>query len=255
MAGTPVASSPIAGCWGQISDTSLGNMIQAVLVAVGGPLSYENIMGMAAWALCEGPPSSQGGYNPWNTTLNSKDVLPGTAGFLGNNPQQNGGNPVKNYNGWAGGVSATVSTIGGGPINGALKAGNNPGAIAQAVGAASWGTSPACIQSKISQYQGNPQSLCSDMQGSVNTNGTSQGGSGATADAGAATPISIGPSWGDVLGGLKTLLGAITSGAFWKRVGQGLGGAVLVLIGLGFILSESKEVRGLATQAAMGAAV
>lgn len=54
----------------------------------------------------------------------------------------------------------------------------------------------------------------------------------------------------DLFGGLGKLLGALTSAAFWKRVGQGAAGFLLIALGAIFILSETK-----AGQAAEAAAV
>jgi hypothetical protein len=255
--GTPIDTSPASSCWMKKSDTSLGMFIQATLAAFSAPITYENVVGMTAWAFCEGPPGSQGQYNPWNTTWPGGQQYGNQGGVnvkgpLGGNPQQNGGNPVKDYVGWADGVLATVKTMNNTGIPGVLKSGSSADAIAQAVGSARWGTSPACIQSKIGTYQSNPTQLCADLNTSVNSGGTNQGGSGATADAGAAVPIN-GPSFGSLIGGLGKLLSTITSVAFWKRLGQGAAGVALVLIGALFILSETKAGQAVERGAAEGA--
>jgi hypothetical protein len=260
---TNIDSSPIAGCYKQTTNTSLFEYFSTLLTAIGAPLSYENFVGLTAWALCEGPPSSQGAYNPLNTTLKTINVLPGNAGDLGNNPKQNNGEPVKNYNGFSNGVAATVESMGAG-IKGALKAGNSPGAIAAAQAAQHWGTNPACIVSKIAQYQSNPTTLCHDIGLTVagkDANGlpedVSQGDINNTPgannqDPGAAVP-GLNISGSSLFGPLGTLLGDITSGKFWLRVGQLVLGGLLILAGLFFILSETKEGKAVESSAATAA--
>lgn len=265
--GTLVTNSPIATCVENLPDTSLYNFFQAVLAFFGGNNTYEHYMALAAWSACEGPAGSQGAYNPLNTTwpggqtngktVNSKAgpvTLPsGNGAYLGNNPGQNGGNPVKNYAGWASGVSATVATILGTGIAAVLSSKSiDPQTLANAIGSAHWGTNPSCISSRIKDYQANPKDLCATLSQNVNTStapasATDKGGAGQTADQGAAVPV--GPSLPDWSGSLGSLLKALTSGTFWKRVGLGVIGLLLMISGFVLILGENKTVQGAAKDA------
>ena len=269
--------SPIDNCIGTAasSDTSLLAYIGAVLAFFGkaGAGTYENVLAMAAWAACEGVSAAQGAFNPFNTTFPGGQTqgttvkssagpvtLPaGNSAFLGNNPQQNNGDPVKNYAGWGSGVAATVATINNTGIKQALGQ-NNANTVAMAVGAAHWGTNPACITSKISTYRAHPDQLCSALAQPVNIAGqtakggagnvTVGGGAGAGADAGQAVPIGN-ISVSSLFGPLGTLLADLTSSQFWLRLGVGLLGAVLVIGGTVIFMASTKTGQTVAKAAVL----
>lgn len=100
----------------------------------GFPATADNIKAIVAWEMAEGGNwANTALYNPLNTTMSE----PGATSIdsVG----------VKAYTSWDEGFDATTATLFNGSYSGiisALKAGNNAQAVADAVGASPWGTSP-----------------------------------------------------------------------------------------------------------------
>lgn len=246
-----IGSSNVS-CAQGFSDQSLYTYGEAVLSFFGGNFTLEHYMLIAAWSSCEGPAKDQGGFNPFNTTLsgNSYPRDP-TKPSLPNTPN------VANYKDWATGVNATVQSIKNLNIAGVLSQPNSTAnAIAFVVGASGWGTSGACMVTKIAEYVANPQKLCADLAQPINTLGTNQGGSSSGADPGAANPIGFGslvPGLSSLLGPLGKILGEISTLKFWIRAGMMALGLLFIIIGVSFVLSESDTAKSAASTAAVAA--
>ena len=125
---------------GSLSNTSgliLGTGSQrtwatTLLQRLGKPQTSENIQALTTWAAWEGGQwKNSAHYNPLNTTQ-------GAAGATNMNSTG-----VKSYQSWDQGYAATIQTLNNGkykPILSALSAGNNPGAVLNAVNHSPWGT-------------------------------------------------------------------------------------------------------------------
>jgi hypothetical protein len=106
----------------------------ALMNALGEPDSSSNVSAVLAWEDAEGGNwLNTAEFNPLNTTY----VLDGSYSInsIG----------VQSYSSWDVGVTATVDTLKNGSYGGilsALHAGNNADAVANAVAASPWGTSP-----------------------------------------------------------------------------------------------------------------
>ena len=165
-----------------------------ILQGVGAPSTPQNMTALNAWAQAEGGSAAN---NPFNTT----EPMQGASNYNSVG--------VRNYLTPQQGIKATIDTLNGpignyGPILAALKAGNNPMAVAQAIAGSQWGTG----------------------QGVVNVLG---GQSGPTSASGATVPKSTVPTLSTGTGTPKlpsynmppapslpstdqTILGSITSG-------------------------------------------
>lgn len=111
---------------------------EALLQRLGVPVSAENLDFITSWEAAEGGHwNNSATYNPLNTTLH----MPGS-GPMGNNPNQNGGDPVQAYTSWQEGLDATVQTIQHSRYSGIIAAlhANNAQAAAQAAVNSGWGT-------------------------------------------------------------------------------------------------------------------
>lgn len=121
-----VVSIPVAG------DLTPTSWAQALLTAIGAPVSPENLRAITAWERAEGGHWSNGArFNPLNTTQR----MPGSA------PMNSVG--VQAYTSWSQGLTATVTTLRNGHYGGilaALRAGSCAPCVAAAVGASPWGT-------------------------------------------------------------------------------------------------------------------
>ena len=113
-----------------------------LLGAVGAPVTSSNVQAIVGWAQAEGGLSHN---NPLNTTENA----PGATDFNSVG--------VKTYPDIQTGVSATARTLQNGDygsILSALKAGNDAGAVARAIGSSPWGTSGSLVAQTIAQASG-----------------------------------------------------------------------------------------------------
>ena len=255
--GTPVPTGGVP-----LSGTFTANWQNDILTLIGAPLTAGNQEVMNAWNACEGNnPLPQGSgipiNNPFNTTLthNGKGVSYGGKGINSAN--------VQAYPTASIGIQATVDTMlntpAFAPIVAALRNNAGKAIIAGAIGASGWGTSGNCIaknNGKVAAgavFPGDP----------ADTSGT-PAGPGSGGDLGQAVPSSPIPlpnalsSWSGLVGGLQSILSALTSLSFWARVGQGMLGTTLIIAGLVFILSETKggkEIAGSLGTMAEGAAV
>lgn len=200
------------------NDQGVGNFMTAVRASshVGAPNTEDNIIAMAAWAACEGNSCA---YNPLNTT--------GAFGHPVTTCAPNGGFPVHNFAGWADGVDATARTIAGDPlILAILKIGGPAESLPAAVSASHWGTSPACMSKAIAAYRANNATLLAAL--GVTVKGSAGGGSGATADSGAAVPVTV----PNPLTSLGDLVGIIGRAASWITTRHNIVRIVEVLAGL-----------------------
>jgi hypothetical protein len=200
------------------NDQGVGNFMTAVRASshVRAPNTEDNIIAMAAWAACEGNSCA---YNPLNTT--------GAFGHPHSTCAPNNGFPVHNFTGgWADGVDATAQTIAGDPlILAVLKAGGPAEALPTAISASRWGTSPTCVAANIRAYKANNATLLAAL--GVTVKGSLGGGAGATADAGAAVPVTIDP-----LSSLTSLVGIIGRAGSWITTRHNIVRIVEVLAGL-----------------------
>ncbi len=105
---------------------------QALVEALGMPMTSENVAAIVAWEMAEGGHWYNTAYfNPLNTTQS----MPGASVFNSVG--------VKAYTSWAQGLRATVITLHNGFYNGilaALRSGNDAQAVATAVASSPWGT-------------------------------------------------------------------------------------------------------------------
>jgi len=103
-----------------------------LLQRAGLPVTASNIAAIVAWEVAEGGHwYNTAYYNPLNTTMPA----------AGATPMNSVG--VKAYTSWEQGFAATIATLRNGFYDGvlaALRAGNNPRAVAAAVAASPWGT-------------------------------------------------------------------------------------------------------------------
>lgn len=111
---------------------------KALLLALGMPRTTDNMAAIIAWEMAEGGHwYNTAYYNPLNTTWR----MPGATSmnYVG----------VKAYLSWAQGLAATVNTFHNGlyeGILGALRAGNDAQAVADAVAASPWGTGSFAVR-------------------------------------------------------------------------------------------------------------
>jgi hypothetical protein len=105
---------------------------QALLTALGEPVTDPNVQAVTAWEAAEGGNwHNTAAYNPLNTTLSE----PGATSI------NSAG--VKAYTSWAQGLDATTSTLQEGPYAGirdAMASGQDAQAVVNAVLASPWGT-------------------------------------------------------------------------------------------------------------------
>jgi hypothetical protein len=101
------------------------------------PTTADNVRAIVAWEMAEGGNwANTALYNPLNTTMPEPGAT--SINSVG----------VKAYTSWDEGFDATIATLFNGSYTGiisALKAGNNAQAVADAVGASPWGTSPFVV--------------------------------------------------------------------------------------------------------------
>lgn len=107
----------------------------ALLQYMGLPDTSQNVEALVAWAAAEGGNwNNTASFNPFNTTLG----MPGSRVMAGGNTAG-----VQAYTSWQQGLAATAQTLQGGAYRGiiaALRQGNDPGAVANAVVNSPWGT-------------------------------------------------------------------------------------------------------------------
>lgn len=111
------------------------------------PVTPQNVQAVVGWIHAEGgagpqfgTPNNTANYNPLNTTQTASGAS--SVNSVG----------VKAYGSWQQGLAATLQTLRNGNyggILGALKAGNNPGAVASAIGSSPWGTNGSLVSSTI----------------------------------------------------------------------------------------------------------
>lgn len=124
--------------------TSSGNptsWAHALLSRLGIKPNPANVKALVGWAQAEGGHwKNQARFNPLNTTQPAAGA--GNTGSQGN---------IKAYRSWQQGLDATVQTLRNGRYNGILQAlrGNDPGAVAQAIGRSPWGTSAGLVRQTI----------------------------------------------------------------------------------------------------------
>lgn len=109
----------------------------AVLHGIGAPVTQANVKAMLAWGRAEG------GTARWNW-MNTTQPAHGASDYNSVG--------VKNYGSFQQGVQATVQTLRNGhygAILAALHRGNNPMAVATAVGSSPWGTSGTLMASVL----------------------------------------------------------------------------------------------------------
>lgn len=140
---------------------------QAVLAGVGAPITSSNIAAIVGWEKAEGGAwGNDAAYNPLNTTLDA----PGA--------QSINSAGVKAYTSWQQGVTATVATLKNGSYSGilsSLRAGNDPAAVAAAIGSSPWGTNAGTVAQTIAAAAGGS----SYTPNSASTSSTGSGSSGA----------------------------------------------------------------------------
>lgn len=114
----------------------------AVLRRLNKPVTPANVKALVGWQRAEGGHwHNSARYNPLNTTQPEPGA--GNTGTQGN---------IKVYRSAQQGIDATVRTLKNGRYGGILNAfsqGNNPNAVAQAIGNSPWGTSAALISKVI----------------------------------------------------------------------------------------------------------
>lgn len=113
----------------------VANWQKQILTGVGAPVTPQNLKAFNAWAQAEGGTASN---NPFNTT----EPMPGATSYNSVG--------VRNYLNPQQGINATIQTLKGpignyGPILAALRAGNNPMAVAKAIAGSQWGTGSGVI--------------------------------------------------------------------------------------------------------------
>lgn len=223
----------------------------ALLHGLGAPLTKANIQAIVGWENAEGGNwGNSATFNPLNTTQVPASGSYGNTGTQGN---------IKAYSSWKQGLDATIATLRNGQygsILSALKAGNNPNAVAGAIGSSPWGTNGGLVSQTISgaTITGNvgaggsvlstveqaglvtagliaagPVSLPLAVAGvATGAAGTVASGAGTVAS-GVAAALTAPVSVAEALGKIASFL---TSGANWLRLGEILLGAFLLLLGL-----------------------
>jgi|SRR5215472_12015353 len=166
-----------------------GNWQAQILQGVGAPQTRANFNALDAWQRAEGGTALN---NPFNTT----QTMPGSTAYN----QVAGTAGVQNYSTPGQGIAATINTLNNGRYGGiidALRAGNNPQAVASAVGASPWGTSG----SLMSQILGGPSTPAPSMSPTPQATLPAS-----TLPAGPSLPMSVtSPMMGlGVLGGLQS---------------------------------------------------
>src|SRR6266516_256594 len=120
----------------------------ALLNRLGIPPNRGNVRALVGWAQAEGGHwKNQARFNPLNTTQPEPGA--GNTGSQGN---------IKAYKDWQQGLNATVATLRNGRYGGILQAlkGNDPGAIARAIGSSPWGTNASLVAKTIGGTTGTP---------------------------------------------------------------------------------------------------
>jgi hypothetical protein len=114
----------------------------AVLQHLGKPVTSANLKAMVGWIHAEGGHwHNNARFNPLNTTQPAPGA--GNTGSQGN---------IKVYRDWNQGINATVQTLRNGHYTDILQAlshGNDPNAVANAIGASPWGTSASLVNATI----------------------------------------------------------------------------------------------------------
>lgn len=115
---------------------TVANWQAQILKGVGAPTTPQNFDVLDAWAKAEGGTATN---NPFNTT----QPLPGATSYNSVG--------VRNYQTPQQGIDATIQTLKGpvgnyGPILDALRAGNDPTAVGQAIANSQWGTGPGVLK-------------------------------------------------------------------------------------------------------------
>lgn len=125
-------------------DNSFWQVAQAIVLALGAPLTVANLKMVAAWSYCE-KPHEVGQAWQWNNPLNTTRAC---CGWIG----EANSIGVKIYPSPSAGIEATITTLQNGDYP-TLVAGlmeSNPTLFFSAAGAAemaTWGTSMACVAS------------------------------------------------------------------------------------------------------------
>jgi hypothetical protein len=188
---------------------------EAVLQGLGLPITPSNLEVMVAWENQEGGNwNNSRKYNPLNTT----QKMPGASygGAQGN---------IASYTSWDQGVAATVKTLSYSAYAGirhALSLGNDPMAVASAVGASPWGTKglAAALRGGAGKAV-NPEPLGPNSPGAGGTAGTTASDAGFSAESASWwNPF----TWGSSIE--RDVFKITVYGLF------GLGGVTLVVLGL-----------------------
>lgn len=243
------------------------------LQSIGAPTTPGNIQFMYQWQKSEG---GGGKFNPLNF-----GPVPGVSELTSTGSQYGGG--AADYVSWnasLAGFMAYMNMPNFQPIAQALRA-NNPNQAKMALWQSPWAAShygygsgwnnsglpsldptATAAAGAAAGLAGDAwqaaQKITADLQGGVTGSGLTgllgiaAGAPGAVANA-AADAAKNGPSGilaGLGLGGLTTLIGDLTSGAFWQRLGIGVLGAALIVGGL-VIFLESTDTGRKATEAAV----
>ena len=175
----------------------------ALLQQINAPLTKQNVAFLDAWQQSEGGTAAN---NPLNTTQPASGASDYNSVGVKNYPSPNVG------------IQATAQTLQNGRypiILSALRSGN-PNSIFTTTGfrqIQTWGTNPLNVQARYNQLAGtnyNLQALAS-AGSSINK---------------AATKVVPG------LGTVESVASNITSGAFWVRAIEVVGGGVMILLGL-----------------------
>jgi hypothetical protein len=220
----------------------------AVEILKGGhlPVTTSNVQFLYNWMKAEG---GGGNNNPLNTTLRE----PGSTTF------NSAG--VQNFTSTDQGIQATLSTLKGYPtVVAALQAGdaqaaNDSGALAGDLSKWSGGGYSRLGSVSLPATPAQSETLFKSMFGA--TSGQSilniggdlipLGGAGLspTGIGGQVlqSPLAKSVTSGTVLGQLSSLLGDVSTAAFWERLGLFVLGAVLTLLGVSLFVAESKTAQ------------
>lgn len=226
--------------WNVESEKSRSNFFRSVLIHGGWQITDENLVALVAWAQAEGGSgaTTTGALNnPLNTTLDMRAT--GQSNF--------NSVPVRNYPDWSTGIDATVKTLQGdryNPIINALAAGTSAEAIANAVVASPWGTSPL-VRTLVPEVRANPRKFDIGVHSSANDHG----------DQGAAQGELVPgvPDIGNPLDAVGSFLSLLTSWSTWRRILLLLSGAALFVLGMVLMATDSPTIRSAATEAAVAA--
>lgn len=130
------------------ADLTPAQFATAVLQGLGIQPTSANVSAMVGWINAEGGHwHNSARYNPLNTTQPAPGA--GNTGTQGN---------IKVYTSWSQGVAATITTLKNGHYGGILTAlgGNDPRAVASAIGSSPWGTGGGLVSKTIAAATASP---------------------------------------------------------------------------------------------------